>query len=421
MLVGEPMSCWVTLPFCFRIYESERELFEELNALVLLTTNESFCLEFLKSETAMSLAALLEHENLAIVVCSLKFFNEIIDVDENSNSRNSFLDDLFAMLLKLPLVELIFVLFRRSAETVMLEDEDYIEAFHLGFQLLQNLLELNASDVVDSLNSSTLLKSLITWFIENLNLNFDADIGAFVNIVPCLVAETLLSLITASEKARIIFCNGGGIKCLLDLLAHYTVALPKSGDEGEYVENLFDILCSALFLESSKREFVDFNGFDMLASIYANSKKKNTEKVLKALDFAITTPNGHEFICNFVFSSSKNPGLSIPFECLRSSSIPIFERSVSVIFSLLMFARTKSLEKNCKTILLCFCADNFSLILTLLSQRQGYVVKFTQLRQEFLELSDEDFREIQYEEGLLTLQQIDIILLCCCDNIIPHV
>lgn len=51
---------------------------------------------------------------------------------------------------------------------------------------------------------------------------------------------------------------------LLNLLQHYRRRDPVNGDEAEFMENVFDALCSALTEPENKQLFLDSEGVDLM-------------------------------------------------------------------------------------------------------------------------------------------------------------
>lgn len=62
---------------------------------------------------------------------------------------------------------------------------------------------------------------------------------------------------------------------------------PKTGDEEEMVENLFDCLCCLLMPLENKERFVKAEGVELMI-IIMNQKKLCYGSAIRALDFAMT-------------------------------------------------------------------------------------------------------------------------------------
>lgn len=94
----------------------------------------------------------------------------------------------------------------------------------------------------------------------------------------------LLQGSTANQK-RLGAMNG--VDALLQAVAAYKSRDPRSPDEAEMLENLFDCLCCVLMPMENKERFVKAEGVELMI-IIMKQKKSAYGSAVRALDFAMT-------------------------------------------------------------------------------------------------------------------------------------
>jgi beta-catenin-like protein 1 len=78
-------------------------------------------------------------------------------------------------------------------------------------------------------------------------------------------ASELLSIfLHNSPENRLALIENDGMEILLLCLNAFRKRDPVDADETEYMENLFDALCSTLFESESKKLFLEFEGFELM-------------------------------------------------------------------------------------------------------------------------------------------------------------
>lgn len=78
-----------------------------------------------------------------------------------------------------------------------------------------------------------------------------------------------------------------GVDALLQAVAAYKSRDPKSPDEAEMLENLFDCLCCLLMPLENKERFVKAEGVELMI-IVMKQKKSAYGSAIRALDFSMT-------------------------------------------------------------------------------------------------------------------------------------
>ncbi|KAI3783007.1 hypothetical protein L2E82_13069 [Cichorium intybus] len=90
-----------------------------------------------------------------------------------------------------------------------------------------------------------------------------------------------------SRSDRVIDEVENGVDVVLQAVAMYKSRDPRSLDEEEMVENLFDCLCCLLMPLENKERFLKAEGVELMI-IIMNQKKLCNGSAIKALDFAMT-------------------------------------------------------------------------------------------------------------------------------------
>ena len=90
-----------------------------------------------------------------------------------------------------------------------------------------------------------------------------------------------------------------GIDILLQQLAYYKKHDPATGDESEYMENLFNTLCSCLMLPTNRAKFLKGEGLQLMRLILREQKIARNS-ALKVLSYAMNNLEGKESCQAFV-------------------------------------------------------------------------------------------------------------------------
>lgn len=210
-----------------------------------------------------------------------------------------------------------------------------------------------------------------------------------------------------------------GVDVLLQAVAMYKSKDPKSSEEAEMLENLFDCLCCLLMPLENKERFVKAEGVELMI-IIMKQKKSAYGSAIRALDFAMTKyPPACERFVDVL-------GLKTAFAAFMGK-IPINkknkkeryneeleERVVSLIASLfggiLRGSRrerllSKFVENECEKI------DRLMELYMRYSDRvKAETERMDRLELDDLEMDEEEKYNRKLESGLYTLQLIAVIL-----------
>ncbi|KIY93572.1 Beta-catenin-like protein 1 [Monoraphidium neglectum] len=100
-------------------------------------------------------------------------------------------------------------------------------------------------------------------------------------------SELLAILVQGREANQRRLGAADGIDAVLLSISPYKSRDPQDAEEQEYLENLFDALCSCLMLPENRIAFVAAEGVELMF-LLLKAKKASRYGAIKALDFACT-------------------------------------------------------------------------------------------------------------------------------------
>eukprot|EP00730_Choanoeca_flexa_P018968 TRINITY_DN9250_c0_g1_i5.p1 TRINITY_DN9250_c0_g1~~TRINITY_DN9250_c0_g1_i5.p1 ORF type:complete len:554 (+),score=162.36 TRINITY_DN9250_c0_g1_i5:59-1720(+) len=253
-----------------KFMDSEVELHGELGNFSLAATAPQYYHVLVKSKVAATLIGLMNHENSDISAAAITVLQELTDteaLEEDMEATTGFIDSL----LEQELFEQLLPLLSRFDESNVEE----AKAVHDAQSIIENMLELKP-ELVESLVKDT---DLLTWLIKRLEApEFDAN--------KLYVSELLAVLVQTSEANRQKLGQLNGIEGLLQTIAMYKRSDPSTEEEGEMLENCFDVLCSCLMEEGNKETFLNCEGVELMILLL---RKKQSARFggLRVLDFVL--------------------------------------------------------------------------------------------------------------------------------------
>lgn len=307
---------------------------------------------------------------------------------------------------------MVFNCLERFDETVKEESD----AVHNTFSIFENLTEFRP-ECCDEI----VQQGLMQWILKRLKVKqYDA------NKLYC--SEVLSILLQSSNENRVLLGSIEGIDVLLQQLAIYKRHDPTSDEEKEYMENLFNCLCSSLLAKENRTNFLKGEGCQLM-NLMLREKKLSRNGALKVLDYAFAGSDGKDNCSKFVDIL----GLRTIFPLFmktpkknkqRLLSSEEFEEHVSSIISS-MLRNTKGGQKQ--RLLSKFIENDFEKVDRLMELHLKYLEKVENIDKEIEdrkkfkrpgeneEDDDEDDEEANYLKrlsgGLFTLQLIDYVIL----------
>ncbi|EEF36193.1 conserved hypothetical protein [Ricinus communis] len=388
-----------------RFADSELELHQELEKLKILAGGPELYPELVNLNTIPSIVGLLSHDNTDIAIDVVQLLQDLtdedvfVDVDTDEPARV-----LVDALVENNVLELLVQNLLRLSEN----DPDEMAAVYNTLATIENLIEVKPS-VAELVCERT---KIMRWLLGKIKVReFDSNKQYASEILAILLQNS-----SANQK-RLGQMNG--VDVVLQAVAMYKSKDPKSSDEEEMVENLFDCLCCLLMPLENKERFVKAEGVELMI-IIMKQKKSAYGSAIRALDFAMTKyPPACERFVDVL-------GLKTAFAAFMGK-IPISkknkkeryqeeleERIVSLIASLfggiLRGSRrerllSKFVENECEKI------DRLMEIYIRYSDRvKGETERMDQLELDDLEMDEEERYNRKLESGLYTLQLIAVIL-----------
>ncbi|KAJ8753422.1 hypothetical protein K2173_019821 [Erythroxylum novogranatense] len=386
-----------------RFADSEIELHQELEKLKILAGGPELYPDLVNLNTIPSILGLLSHENTDIAIDVVQLLQDLTDEDvleDNDEPAKVLVDSL----LENNVLELLVQNLQRLSET----DPDEMAAVYGTLATIENLIEVKPA-VAEMVCERT---KILRWLVGKIKVReFDSNKQYASEILAILLQNS-----TANQK-RLGQMNG--VDVVLQAVAMYKSKDPKTSDEEEMVENLFNSLCCLLMPLENKERFVKAEGVELMI-IIMKQKKSAYASAIRVLDFAMTNyPPACERFVDVL-------GLKTAFAAFMGK-IPISkknkkeryqeeleERIVSLIASLLGGILRGSRRDR---LLAKFVENEYEKIDRLMELYMRYsdrvkaeTERMDQLELDDLEMDEEERYNRKLESGLYTLQLIAVIL-----------
>ncbi|KAL5721588.1 hypothetical protein ACHQM5_005214 [Ranunculus cassubicifolius] len=385
--------------------DSEIELHEEIEKLKILAGGPELYPELVSLGTIQSILGLLSHDNTDIAMDTVSLLQDLTDEDvlEDNDEPAKVLVE---ALVENNALELLVQNLGRLSEN---EDVDEMTAVYRTLATIENMIEVKPA-VAELVCERT---KLLRWLLGKIKAReFDGNKQYASEILAILLQNS------SGNQRRVGQMNG--VDVILQAVAMYKSRDPKSEDEEEMVENLFDCLCCLLMPVENKEKFLKAEGVELMI-IIMKQKKLAYGSAIRALDFAMTKypPACERFVdvlgLKTVFSAFMG---KIPISKKNKKERyqeELEERLVSLVASLFGGVLKESRRDR---LLSKFVENEYEKIDRLMELYVRYSdrVKSETERLDSLEYDDElemdeDERYIRkLESGLYTLQLIAVIL-----------
>ncbi|GJD12048.1 Beta-catenin-like protein 1 [Galdieria sulphuraria] len=253
-----------------------------------------------------SLVGLLGHENIDIIVDVIHTLNDFCEGEEGENLQQ-WIETLVQCGLLSGLIS--------AMERLDLSSLDEASGFYSGLGILENILELNPAF------SKQLAKD------TNLFLLLTQYLNPSISSISLYCSEILAVVLQENDEIREYFGQLGLMDNILKAIAPYRKHKVNESDLLEMVENLFDCLCSLLFVSSNKDRWIQLEGIRIIC-----------------LDFAMT----HGPLVGKRFIQLGGLGILFAMFCEKSkkSSLVLTSQDTEHIVSILYFLFQYSDEKH---------------------------------------------------------------------------
>lgn len=377
---------------------SEADLDSDIKSLSIMAEHPELYTEFVKFGCTGSLVGLLAHENTDIAIDAIEIIGELTDEDVAAEDEQW--GALVDALMEADLLDLLVSNFSRLDE----DDESDRNGVYYALGILENFC--SRSQVAVRIGNE---KRLIQWLIQRIQRKEDN-----VTQNKQYAAEILAIVAQASEASKKALAEADAVESILQLVAQYRRRDPdKSGEEEEYMENLFEALTCIVDSDAGKSKFLEAEGVE-LCLIMLKEGKKAKPPALRLLDHAASGVCGVN-VCNKVVDAGGLKSLFTTF--MRTQEHRLIDHLVSLFANMLRRFPAESGERI--RTLAKFVEKNYEKTAKLVNLFQDYEARVSAgLRQAKVNLPQGgDGKEHNYEilaarldNGLFTLQLIAVIL-----------
>lgn len=377
--------------------------------------------ELIRSGQVATIVGLLSHENTDIALDIIELIHELTDEDvgnegetdeEDGEGQEAVLKTLIDALLDHSILELLVDNMSRFNET---EEADRQGIFHV-LGIFENIVGSNPQ-MVEQLVSKT---DLLSWLLNRVQSKAHDDNRGYA-------AELLSILLQSSRSNRLELSRKDGIEGLLKVASQYRRRDPVDADETEFMENIFDSICSALGEPENKGLFLKSEGIDLLV-LMMKEKMQSRSRAIKTLDHAMSGQAGTESCEVFVEALGLKHLFSVFMgkapKKQKANSPPASEdttHTLGIVSSL--FSNLPSESPARIRLLAKFVENNYEKTDKLLDIRESAQTRLKAVDKEIdeekqvlvaeeegIDNNDEIWYLRRLESGLYTLQTVDYIL-----------
>ncbi|XP_050314453.1 beta-catenin-like protein 1 [Anthonomus grandis grandis] len=381
-----------------KFMDSELELHETLQEMRLLATAPDHYPLVVKLQVVPSLLELLAHDNTDIAVATIELMQELTDVDILNESEEG-ADALIEALLEHQVIALLVQNLERLDENV----KEEADGVHNTLSIIENLTELRSE-----ICSEAGKQGLLQWLLKRLRVKTPFDQNKLY------VSEMLSIILQDNESNRTLLGELEGIDTLLQQLAFYKRHDPSSAEEHEFMENLFNCLCSCLLVIANREKFLKGEGLQLM-NLMLREKKTSRNGSLKVLDYAMSGVHGKDNCNKFVDILGLRTIFPLFMKTPKKNRKKVQsaeeheEHVCSIIASMLRNCRGSQRQR----LITKFTENDHEKVDRLLELHFKYLEKVEDLDDAVDDNEDEDYLR-RLEGGLFTLQLVDYIILEVC-------
>lgn len=389
-----------------KFLKSEVDLDEEIKKFTLVATHPELYAALLKLETLPLLVGMLNHVNTDIAVDVFEVLSELTDPEVLSEVEDP--EGFVKAIFDAQLCQMTVDVLARIDETV--SDEDF-KAVTNGLSMIENLADLMPQETCRQFLE---IPTFLPWLIKRLRAQ-----GMDYNKV--YASEILGIVLQNSERAREEMVKLEGVDKLLRGIAAYRKRDPADSEEAEYVQNMFDCICSLMLLKTNQIAFGSLQGLELMIRMM-REKVFAATLALKLVDHSLRhcPENCQIFV--------EKLGLKVLFAIFmkkgaktkkQSEAKEVEEHVTSIVQSLCRYCTGTPVAR----VLNKFVESNFEKLERLLEMHEEYhrsVQEADRERDQGLAQKIDRELEVNEEEqlfldrcdaGLFTLQQVDLILV----------
>jgi len=396
-----------------KFMESEMELHDAIQEMHNLATVPDFYPIIVDLNCVPSILGVLCHENSDVSVATLDLLQELTDVDTMNESEDG-AESLIQALIDNQVFSLMIACIERLDPTI----KEEADGIHNALSILENIIEFRpgvSKDVAEA--------GFLNWLIKKLKVKvvFDAN---------KLYASEILSILLQNEpQNRVMFGKLEAIDSILQQLAYYKRHDPNQQEEFEFMENLFNCLCSLLLEKDNRDRFLNGEGLQLM-NLMLREKKKSRSGALRVLDHALSGSDGAQNCVKFIEILGLRTifplFMKTPKKSKRAgvSTDEHEEHVISIIASLFKNCTVSNNgSKQRERLLAKFTEGDHEKVDRLLELHMKYYKKVEdsdyriqkeQKRSKTPTMTDDEIYIRRLQEGLFVLQFVDYIILEIC-------
>ena len=240
---------------------SETELYASLNDLQNLATTPEIYRNISTKKVVTTLLNLISHENTDIAGKVIHMLLEFTDIETDSHDETEVAEKsrLIKSLLQENVIGLLVTNLNRLDET---NDEESL-AINRSLNMIDNMIDHEPTIAEDKS-----INALLKWMVSQLSSKKD------FNSIKNSIIELLSTLLIRSTEIGTKLVELGGMDALLQQVALYRRRAPETGDEHEYLEQMFDCLrMTVLESDENRNLFFEEEGVDLIIVILREKRE----------------------------------------------------------------------------------------------------------------------------------------------------
>ncbi|PPQ98535.1 hypothetical protein CVT24_004026 [Panaeolus cyanescens] len=406
-----------------KFIDSEADLDSAIKALIPLSQSPALAYsELVRSGAIVLLVGLLTHENIDIVIDVIDLVFEFTDEDaendlqeDDPEQMHEAIKVLVDGLVNNSALELLVDNLPRFNE----EDESDRQGVYRTLGIFENVVAFDPN-LAAGLTSKT---KIMGWLLKRIQSKHHEENRSYA-------AELISIFLSTNTECRAQFGVAEGVETLLQVLSQFRRKDPVDAEETEFMDNLFDSLCSALHEVEIKKSFLDAEGTDLMVLIMKEKKMAQT-RAIKVLDHALSGPAGESLSTAFVDALGLKTLFSLflgkTTKKIKAGSEAITPQDTSHILSIIssLFRHLPSDSSSRIRLLAKFVENDYEKVDKVLDIRESALKRLATTdaeiaaeKQDLLDSEGEDaideLEEMMYlrrlDGGLFTLQTVDYIL-----------
>ena len=318
-----------------KFMESEAELHQEIVGLYSLAASPELYPLMVELNCVASVLGMVAHENTDISLAAVGLLQEMTDPEVLETEPSA--EVLIKAIIKEQGLELLVQNISRLDES----NEEDAQGVYNTLSIIENLVEIKPEIAVSVCEKTHLMKYLLNRLTVP---SFDANKFYCAEIL-----SILLQTDTLNQRRLCSIPDFDGMDALLKVIYQCRKTDPSSVEEGEFIQDLFLCICTALLVPENQNRFRVSEGLELMVKCL-KERKLAAICAIKVINFAIS---GNKENCERFVDSG---GLKYIFPLLMNRNMPKLqnkkEKSSGIVylivphFIFLTFEYSNTQKKN---------------------------------------------------------------------------